>query len=167
MRQVHLPLLALALALAGCMGGGDGGTSTDIGGNETTDDGMGTAYPAPINASEQVTGSADPGNLAPGGAPCATPSSKCYRYPFQMNATGQVDAKLSWNVPASDFDLYVFMEGQPHPDSPTVQNPPGTSENVKMTLEPGAYEVVVVAWGVAQDTFKLEATFGPADAASA
>lgn len=143
-------------------GGNDGGTSTDISGNETTEGNMTGGYPAPISDSKQVTGSADPGNLAPGGAPCATPSSQCFRYPFEMNATGTVQAALSWTVPASDFDLYVFAEGAPHPDSPQVQNPPGTSETIELTLEPGAYEVVVVAWGVVQDSYALEATFGPA-----
>lgn len=144
------------------MGGGDnGGGSTDIGGNQTAEGNMTGDYPAPISASEQVTGSADPGNLAPGGQPCTTPSSKCYRYPFQMNRSGDVHAELSWTVPASDFDLYVFTAGAPHPDSPAVASPPGTSETIDMTLETGEYELVVVAWGVAQDTFTLEATFGP------
>ena len=143
------------------MGGDDGGTSTDIGGNETTEGNMTAGYPAPISDSKQVTGSADPGNLAPQGQPCTTPSSQCFRYPFEMNMSGDVHAALSWTVPASDFDLYVFADGAPHPDSPDVSNPPGTSETIDTTLEPGAYEIVVVAWGVAQDTYTLEATFGP------
>ena len=163
MRQVHLTLLvSAALALAGCMGGGDDGGSTDIRDNSTGGSGNVTGgLPAPISDSKQVTGSADPGTLAPGGVPCATPSSQCFRYPFQLNSTANVTAALSWTVPASDFDLYVFQDGAPHPDSPAVSNPPGTSETVKLTLEPGEYEVVVVAWGVAQDTYTLEATFAP------
>lgn len=163
MRQVHLTfLLSAALALAGCMGGGDGGGSTDIRDNSTGGGGNMTGdLPAPINDTKQVTGSADPGNLAPGGQPCTTPSSKCYRYPFQLNSTASITASLTWTVAASDFDLYVFTEGAPHPDSPAVGNPPGTSETVEMELEPGEYEVVVVAWGVAQDTYTLSATFAP------
>lgn len=163
MRRVHLILLASAALAAGCIGGNDDGAAPDDGGNESADDdGMATAYPAPINDTKQVTGSADPGNLAPGGQPCATPSSKCFRYPFQMNATGNVTAKLTWGVAASDFDLYVFAEGKPHADSPSPSNPPGTSESLTLELEPGEYELVVVAWGVAQDTYKVEATFGAA-----
>lgn len=163
MRQAQLSLLVTAaLALAGCMGGGGGGGSTDIRGNSTGDGNMTAGLPAPINDTKQVTGSADPGNLAPGGQPCSTPSSKCYRYPFQLNLTADITAELTWGVAASDFDLYVFQDGQPHPDSPSPGAPPGTSETVELTLDPGEYEVVVVAWGVAQDTYTLQATFAAA-----
>ena len=149
-------LVAPALALAGCTTGDGGATPTPT----TPADGGGAAtLPPPIEDSQQVTGSADPLNFA-SGVPCETPSSQCFRYPFTLNATAAIDATLTWTVPANDFDLYVFKDGAPFEQDGAT--PPGTEESVQAALDAGEYEVVVVAWGVSQDTFTLSATFAPA-----
>ena len=152
--------LLLTLALAGCVNTPTD-TSDDANQTQPTSPGM-TALPAPIEASEQVTGSADPLNFAQM-PPCSSPTAQCFPYPFDLNGTATITASLAWTVPASDFDLYIFQDGAPIDVGGQGASPPqsaGTTEEaIEQELDEGAYELVVVAWSVAQDTFTLSATF--------
>lgn len=149
-------LLACLLALAGCTTPGDGGDGGATTTPPTTPDA--SALPAPIEDSKTVQGSADPLAGTPIGPPCSSPLAQCFRYPFELNASATLDAKLTWTVQANDFDLHVFQDGQPTEFASTTP-PPGTQEALSVELEPGAYELVVSAYGVTQDTYKLIATF--------
>lgn len=161
-----LILLAALALLAGCVTP-PGTTTPPTNGTTNTTAGM-SALPPSINDTKDVQGSADPLNLAPGGAPCQSPSSQCFKYPFEMNGTGHIAATLSWGEPASDFDLYVFKDGKvvSTGGANDVAAGPSTSasEKVDMDLETGKYELVVAAWAVAQDTYKVAATFTAATA---
>lgn len=152
--------IAIALAFAGCMGpGGDAGNDT----NETPDVGEApSGLPAPIEASEEVSGGADPTNFVTGEV-CAGPAANCQRYPFELNTTATIVADLSWTVPANDFDLYLFLDGA-QTETFSGNQPPGTTEGFEADIEPGSYEVVVVPWAVSQDTFTLSVTFEAAGA---
>lgn len=151
--------ILLALAFAGCVNT-PSDASDDT--NQTDPDAPDmAALPAPIEASEQVSGSADPLNFA-GQSPCASPTAQCHRYPFELNTTALMSATLTWTVPASDFDLYVFQDGAPIDVGGQGASPPGPpnpTETIEQELDEGAYELVVVPWSVAQDTFTLSATF--------
>lgn len=151
-------LLTLALPLAGCVSAPEDteAAATD---DTMTDMTVDHVLPEPIEASETVAGSADPLNFA--GMPvCATPSAQCFRYPFTLTNSTGLAAELSWEIPASDFDLYVFLDGAPV--EMDGQTPPGTSEMLDVVLPAGDYELVVVAWAVARDTFTLNAQFSAA-----
>lgn len=159
MNRLILPLLALAATalLAGCLGGGDDAEGNETDGN-TTDDAAARVLPGPIEASEQVTGSADPLPIT-GAAACDAPTSQCFRYPFELNVSATIAVSLTWTVPANDFDVYLFQDGAPITTTEGGSTPPGTEEAFEMELEPGSYEVVVSAYSVTQDTFTLSATF--------
>ena len=117
--------------------------------------------PADIMASETVMGSADPMNFVTGGV-CESPTAQCFEYPFTIegNQSVNVDGTLTWGLEANDFDLYVY-EGNTEAlnGASDVTAGPGTMEHVEGPLEPGEYRVIVVAWGVGQDTFDLAVTF--------
>ncbi|HUR70177.1 MAG TPA: hypothetical protein VM370_13115 [Candidatus Thermoplasmatota archaeon] len=165
---MHLRPLALllALALAGCSTP-DAGDPPATNGTAPTP-GVAATLPPPIEDSKQVSGSADPASFVPGQAPCSTPSSQCFPYPFTLNGTATLDASVSWTVPATDFDLHVFQDGAAITTTEGASPPgPGTSEAFTLELEPGDYELVVVAWAVAQDTYTLAASFSAAGNATA
>lgn len=154
-------LLAFALALVpvfgGCVtkDGGDGGPGTNT---TAPTSAMNGTLPAPISDSRQVVGGADPLNTA-GQPQCSTPQAQCVRYPFQLNATATVTATLTWTVPANDFDLAIFQDGASVTAGEGGSQPPGTEESIETELEAGSYEVVVIPWSVAQDTYTLDVTF--------
>lgn len=152
--SILLALAATAL-IAGCIGGDDAGNETDDTG---ADNATAAALPPPIEASEEVTGSADPLSVT-GAAACDAPTAQCFRYPFELNTTATISIDLTWTVPAHDFDVYLFQDGEPITTTEGGSPPPGTQEAFDMELEPGAYEVVVSPYSVSQDTFTLSATF--------
>lgn len=151
-------MLALTLPLAGCLGDDeepDEEPSDDTGtGTEPT-----PPLPEDIEASEMVVASADPLN-AVGMGICSSPAGQCFRYPFSTEAEVSLDALVEWTVDANDFDLYL-VEGEEQV-AVSGQQPPGTSEGFTVTVAPGSYELVVVAWAVTQDTFTLTGTFSSA-----
>lgn len=152
--------LALVLLLAGCT---TPETSDDDTNSTSPTPPTMADLPAPIEESKTVSGGADPTNFA--GAPvCSAPTAACERYPFELNATAMIVAGLSWGVPANDFDLYLFKDGEPT-EIMSASNPPGTTEQFEESIDAGSYEVVVVPWAVSQDTFTLTVTFEPAAAA--
>lgn len=159
-RIILAPLLALAAValLAGCLGGGE-----EAGGNETNGTAEGNAtlapLPPPIEATEEVTGSADPVPVTGVMPPCEAPSAQCFRYPFELNATATIAVTLTWEVPANDFDVYIFQDGEQITTTEGGSSPPGNQEAFELELEAGSYEVVVSAYAVSQDTFVLSATF--------
>lgn len=156
--MTRLPLLlAFVLTLAGCMG--PGGDAPGDANDTTQPDGEMASLPPPIEVTQDVSGSADPGSSI-AGPPCSTPSAQCFRYPFALNASALVSASLTWSVPANDFDLYIFSDGEPITDQ-GGSPPPGTSESFDVELDAGGYELVVSAYAVGQDTFTLNATFAP------
>ncbi|MEA3202658.1 MAG: hypothetical protein QOI63_324 [Thermoplasmata archaeon] len=169
-----LPLaLLLALALAGC-------ASTPAGTSSTSGSpAPATLAPLPkdIAATQAVMGAADPVNVSPKpdpndplpAAPCATPPSKCFSYPFTVNGTAKVayDAKLTWGLAASDFDLYLYKDGKVVASSaagpegnPLGGMPPGTiGEHLTDALDPGSYVLVVDPFAVSQDSYTLTVAF--------
>lgn len=142
------------------------GTGTPASGNQT--------LPAPIHASEAVTGSFSGGNFAAGtpldqGICSPAPAAKCFHYPFSVNATGGANttAVLTWTSQSSDFDLYV-VQGTTIVSNDGINsvggtNPsayvPVTSQTLHAALPTGQYEFLVVAWSVAQDTYTLDGNF--------
>lgn len=119
--------------------------------------------PEPISDSRQVQGGADPLNTFTG-APCGN-ADACFPYPFTLLANATIDASLTWTVPGSDFDLYLY-NGTVEAGSVEVMSaspPPGTEEAIATELGTGEYTLVVVAWLVSQDTYTLEATFAQAE----
>lgn len=161
MRGPPLVLLLLALLLSGCA---TPNAPTDAAsrpgpGDPGADPGSTPTLPEPIEASETVVGSADP-LIFVGDTPCTTPNAGCRLYPFTVAAPARAAAELTWTNPASDFDLYVLLDGQPVSMQGTNVVPgPHTSATVVEDLGPGEYEVAVVPFAVAQDTFSLVAGF--------
>ena len=113
--------------------------------------------PAPIRKTGSTQAATDPLNLAQQ-PPCSSPSQECDRTPFTVNATAQVQARLTWGNQANDYDLYV-MDMQDTIVLLSGQGPPGTEEAIDGELEPGEYQLVVVPWLVANDSWSVEATF--------
>ncbi len=153
MRVALLLTLAISLILAGCTSP----SATDTTGTDAMAPPVDRILPEPIEDTQTVQGSADPTNFVGLGV-CTAPTAKCVRYPFEVTSTTSLAADLTWGVASNDFDLYVFSEGAPI-TSDGGQTPPGTSERVAIDLDPGAYELVVVPWGVTMDTFTVKAVF--------
>lgn len=156
-------LLALAVPLAGCLNAPDD-TETAATDEVITDAAIDVPVPEPIEDTQTVIGSLDPLNFA-GQPVCSTPNAACERYPFTLENTTKMMAELTWGISASDFDLYVFQNGEPVEQDGGV--PPSTRESLDVSLPAGEYEIVVVAWAVAQDTYTLKATFEAVAAAPA
>lgn len=156
MMRLAVLLLFSATLFAGCLGG-EAPPPQET--NSTTPDAEMAALPAPIEDSREVTGGGDPGNLATGEV-CSAPTANCQRYPFTLNRTANVTGDLSWTLPASDFDFYVFQDGaQVISGASDASSGPGTSEHLEGEIEAGEYEIVVVPWGVARDTYTLTVSF--------
>lgn len=148
-------LMVSLLAFAGCLGDDADDDGTDMDDGSDAGDQTRPPLPEPIEDSQMVAGGADPANFVTG-EPC-TNEMACTDYPFTAATDVRINAELTWTIEASDFDLYVY-EGDEQVAT-SGQTPPGTSESISTTLSPGDYRVVVVAWGVAQDTYTLTATF--------
>jgi hypothetical protein len=148
--------LLLVLTLAGCVAQAPSPATNNT---TSTTPAAPAALPPPIHDSKQVQGGAEPlaGAVGP---PCSTPGAKCFSYPFQLNASAHVVATLTWTLPASDFDLYVFQGAKQVQAS--ANPPPGTQEKIDTKLDAGAYTVTVSAASVSQDTFDLKVTFDQA-----
>ena len=159
MRSHALLLAALLAFSSGCLSGEDDAPAPA--GDQPAAQPMNATLPAEIHATETVTGSLDPLNLATQEV-CTAPSAQCFTYPFTIEGNGSVEATahLAWDLPANDFDLYVY-EGETLVlnGASDVTAGPGNVEHVEGDLSSGDYEVIVVAWGVAQDTFVLDVTF--------
>jgi hypothetical protein len=148
-----LALALIALLAAGCVT--PPGSNNAPPANNSTTSGSRAMLPPPINDTKEVQGGGEP--LTPPTGACSTPGAKCFRYPFQLNATAHVVATLTWGLPASDFDLFVNQDGKAVKMS--AGSPPGTSEKIDDSLDAGKYEVVVSAAAVSQDTYKLAVVF--------
>lgn len=147
--------LAALVALAGCLGSDDGDADDDVPDDVPTNDDR-QPLPEPIEASELVVGGQDLTSPTLMG-PCENEASSCYAYPFEALGDVLVDASLTWSLDNNDFDLYLFEDGS---EVASATNPaPQTSEVLSAAVDPGSYEVVVVAWLVGQDTFELSVTF--------
>lgn len=153
MRAWAAAILSLVLLFTGCVGTDDG---ESVSANGTGD--AEAPLPAPIRDEQRVQMGTSPVGTAQG-QPCQTDASSCYRYPFQVDETAQVQARLDWTNATNDFDLHVV-----DPEGEVVASSnaggPGTREAIDTRLQPGAYELVVVAWLVPEDTYALEAHFG-------
>lgn len=112
--------------------------------------------PAPIYDNRTVDLGADPFNLALG--PCSTAASSCTLYPLVVESSITAEASLAWGVVANDFDLYILDESG-NPVLSSASSAGGTSEGFSGALEPGTYNVAVVAWLVVQDDYELAVTF--------
>lgn len=151
--QRTLALVALlGLAFAGCIGSDTPSDSTNGGSSNVQ---LATP-PAPISDTKTVSGSADPLNTATG-VPCNHQAAGCFQYPFELMGNTTVDAKLSWTLPPSDFDLYL-VQGERQITFSAGQ-PPGTTEAIKRDMAAGSYAFVVAAWAVAQDTYTFTVDF--------
>jgi hypothetical protein len=145
-----LALALLALLTSGCTEGPD--PSTDSGSPAETP--MEAApLPEPIHASETVSASADPTNVA---GICMAPTAQCFEYPFELERDANVTVALAWGLPSNDFDLY--LDGDQRIGS-SAASPPGTQESIAASLDAGSYVVTVTGYAVAQDTFTLDVTF--------
>lgn len=145
---------ALLVVSAGCLGVGDDE-------EESSADATGDAeasLPSPIYDQRTVRMETSPLGTSQG-EPCQTEASNCYRYAFQASTETQIQARLDWSNATNDFDLHVM-----NTDGETVASSnnggASTQERIDTTLEPGSYELIVVAWLVPQDTYQLEAQFG-------
>lgn len=161
MQRIALALsLIAALALSGCVSIGENKSDTnkDMGKLAPVEAKPAPApLPKPIKDSKMVPAGTDVFNQAMMDA-CSQPVSGCYKYPFKLDRTATVHAKLAWTIPANDFDLYIFhgsVQGEASGGSA-----PGTSEELDAELDAGDYSVVVVAWLAAADTYTIDATFG-------
>lgn len=146
-----LACAALLLVSAGCLGGQGDADLEDTGGEASE-------LPAPMHEERHVEAGASPVGSAQG-APCQTQASTCYPYPFDLGADARVQAHLDWTNRTNDFDLHVVDAGGQQVASSNA-GPVGTSERIDAELDPGSYELVVVAWIVTSDTYRLEAHFG-------
>ena len=148
-------LLLLALPLAGCL---DAPTDDLTPASDPAAEiAPPVALPEPIEDTQMVVGSLDPLNYV--GEPiCSAPSAQCFRYPFTLAGDAKVAADLAWGIPANDFDLYLHKAGGTEV-AVSGAAAPGTSEAIAETSGAGDYEVIVVAWGVAQDTFTVKIDF--------
>lgn len=147
----------LAAGLSGCLDESSSGDGADDGG----DDGMEAAVAKPddFEDSQMVSGGLDPLNSVDGQI-CQTPPDPCIRYPFTVapgNSSFQMTAVLTWGIDANDFDLYLYKGGEE--STSAGDPPPETEERITATVGPGDYEVIVVPWSVASDTFTLSVTF--------
>lgn len=146
--RIALPLVIL---LAGCAGAPAGDAQPDAP----------ASLPPPFEDAREVVGSGDVLVLA-GEDLCATPSAQCVRYPFDLATDALVTAELTWTLAASDFDVYIFVGGEPSSLEGSNVAPDGaTAARADQQLVPGAYEVVVVPAAVARDTYALRVTFAP------
>lgn len=157
--RTFLILVALALLASGCVTPGGGSTTPPTNGTTNTTAEMGT-FPAPINDTKDVQGGAEPVSGV-AGPPCSTPAAKCFKYAFQLNGTAHITATLTWGLPASDFDLFVFQDGKQTDKQSACCTPPQPhmQEKIDADLDAGSYEIVVSAASVTQDTYKVAATF--------
>lgn len=162
-RMIAPAVALVSVALAGCLGG-DEPTPLDVAPTPVEAAPDLAPLPDEIHDEKAVPAGVDPFNFAMMDI-CSQSVSTCFRYPFELaegnNSTFapvRVEASLAWMTPANDFDLYLFRDGaQVTSDGAT---PPGNSEAISHDIEePGAYEVIVVAWAVAVDTFTLDVTF--------
>lgn len=165
MRQLLSLTVAVTLVLggfAGCLesigtASNDNATDSQARGHENTT----AELPDPINASETVTGSADP--LGPAQEPCSSPSADCDEYPFTLETTATLDAQLTWTQQASDFDLYLYKDDQQQAGNAQLEasgsDMLATSENFSVELEPGTYTIAVQASAVAEDTYTVKGAF--------
>lgn len=163
-------LLVLALASAALLAGCASNSTSPTGDAKLPPAPAMSAVPANItDANHNVIGGIDPLNGDPTGqgllpfSPCTSAVEGCIRYAFDVNATaGNVtyQADLTWSIPASDFDLYLFHGSDVIATSGS--SPPGTSESLSGTLEPGHYEFAVSPYSVTQDTYSFKAVFGHA-----
>ncbi|HET6399650.1 MAG TPA: hypothetical protein VFH47_08875 [Candidatus Thermoplasmatota archaeon] len=118
---------------------------------------------------------------------CDEPAAECHRHPFTIappayidaegrnvtqppatalgNATRGhvlVEARLQWSS-FSDFDLFLYQGDRV---VATAENAPSEfagSENLVAELPAGDYELVVLGWAVANDSYRLQATFTAVD----
>jgi hypothetical protein len=164
-----LPLATfLALTLAGCAAAPASHTPT---GTAAPAHAIPAALPKDISDTRSVMGGADPVNVGvavpPTTAPCVYPPNGCIRYAFTVNGTASYDAKLTWSLAASDFDLYLYQGNHLLASSangiegnPLAGVPPGTTgEALKGSLEAGDYILVVDPYAVAQDSYTLTVAF--------
>lgn len=148
MRALLAILTATALLTAGCLdGGGPGASSTEDGED---------ALPPPLHDTQVVQMTVNPLTTVQGPA-CGSQASACFHYPIQLDAATSMAAELSWEDPTNDLDLFLFHDGERMASS--AQAPPGTQETLEGVLDPGEYDLVVVAWLVPEDTYTLDVTF--------
>ena len=129
--------------------------------------------PAPLHFEGDVPYGADPFNLVPvqtpvgGGTPCSTSASTCFVHAFTVNGTNasvSLEATLAWDLPASDFDLYLYEgENQLSQDGINSLPPSGVPETSQVLrhegLPAGEYSFWVVAWNAVGDAYALDVTF--------
>jgi hypothetical protein len=170
MRFAALALTALLALSAGC-------ASDDETADPTTDMPAPMANataPAPLHFEGDVPYGADPFNVIPvvtpvgGGAPCSTSASTCFVHAFTINGTNasvSLEATLAWDLPASDFDLYLY-EGETQLSQDGINGIPpaaGVPEAMQVLrhdgLAAGEYAFWVVAWNAVGDAYTLDVTF--------
>lgn len=169
MRAFLVTLLTLSAFLAGCSDNESGG---DDEAPDTTTPTAGPAVLEPLHFQEDLVFGIDPFNVVPvgtpagGGAPCSTPASTCFYYPFTIpaNTTVAVTATLAWGLPANDFDLYLYQATTLVSSDGinmlgTAEVPPTTQVLRHTPLVAGDYEFWVAAWNSAADGFTLDVEF--------
>jgi hypothetical protein len=152
MRARIAATLVILLVAAGCVGSSES-AEVDASGDEQA------SLPAPIHDERSVEASANPLAAADREQGCASDAATCVSYPFQVREDARVQANLDWSEQTNDFDMHIVgPEGEQVASSST--GPLATSERLDAELAPGSYELVVVAWIAAEDTYALEAHFG-------
>jgi hypothetical protein len=140
----------LVAPIAGCVGGGE--ESVDAASDPEA------SLPDSVHDERRVEAAASPA----GGdrdQRCEAEASSCFSYPFTVAMDARVQAQLDWENATNDLDLHVFgPEGEPVASAST--GPLDKRETLDAALEPGDYELVVVAWLATSDTYRLEAHFG-------
>lgn len=160
-RTLSLAAVILSVVISGCLGGPaaepvDSASAAVPAAPELP------PLPDPILDTKRVQAGLDPFNLAQRGI-CSQEVSTCFRYPFLLERPALVLGDLAWGLEANDFDFYIVDEQgeQAANGANDVTGGPTILESFGVDLKPGTYEVVVVAWLVAEDAYSLRVTFEP------
>lgn len=149
-------LLSVAFLAAGCL-------------DDQAGAGQPTATDAPFRTAESTlpdrmhwTGqfTVGVGAGAATGNPCTLAS--CDLRDFTLDGTHDLEATLTWGLPANDFDLYLYQGETELASAGSLQpgDAPGMSETlVYQDLPPGDYRFMVVGSTMVMDSYELDAVF--------
>ena len=165
-----LLLLLSAAALPGCL---DQGGDPDPADDEPDTPMEETGSMEDLHFEGDVPVGADPFNTIPVGtpaggiAPCSSPASTCFLHDFTVPAgtNASLTATLAWQLPANDFDLYLYQGDEALSQDginsipPAAEVPPTEQVLRHGGLGPGEYTFWVVAWLSVADGYTLDVTF--------
>lgn len=148
-------VVALGVLLAGCFGGDPAPEAGE--GTAAEETATAPVLPENFTREESVVAATPLSGLISTTSCGDVASGTCYRYAVNLEDPARMTATLSWETPTNDFDLILLQDGAVLERSD--MDPPGTKETLMAALEPGTYDLMVVAYIVSVDTFHLEAVF--------